>query len=323
MNDQPSDSVTLDEAAIQHIRADARSIIAGEGLTQRGAAEECNIAEGTFNAWLAGTYKGHNDKVAGQVAKWIEARAQRKKLKAMVPTPPAYLPIKTAQQIANVLSYAQTLHDMGLVIGPPGNGKSFAAEHYAATNPAVFMATMEPAKASTHHLLFELGNVLKLGEKSSVRISDAIVKRLRDRDALLLIDEAQHLKSEAIDQLRTIHDKARCGIVLMGNETIVGKLGDPERTPQNAQLYSRFGMRLILQRPPAGDVDALLREWKVEDRQEIAFMRVVAAKPGALRALTKTMVAATAIAAGNGETRSIGHLRDAWSRVGAGPIGNS
>jgi len=44
---------------------------------------------------------------------------------------------------------------------------------------------------------------------------------------------------------------------------------------------------------------------------------------GGLRALTKTMVAATAIAAGAEEKRGMAHLKEAWSRVGAGPIGNS
>lgn len=322
MNDKQADT-PLDEAAIDRLRQDARSIITGEKLTQRAAAEEANVAQGTFNAWLAGTYAGDNVKVASEVAKWLEARRARHQIKAIVPLAPSFLQTKTAQGIIDVLQYAQTLRDMGLIIGAPGTGKTFAIDYYRATRPSVFQATMEPAKSSTHHLLMELASVLKISDRSVLAVSDAVVRRLKDRDALLVIDEAQHLQSGAIDQLRTIHDKARCGVVLAGNENIVAKLGDPERTPQLAQLYSRFGMRLTLHRPANDDVSALLKAWLIEEKDEKAFLRLVASKPGGLRALTKTLIAAGAMSAGNDEKRTIAHLRDAWARVGAGPIGNS
>lgn len=313
----------LDDAAISRIRTDANSIIGGEKMTQRAAADEANIPAGTFNAFINGSYAGDNARVAAEVAKWLEARRNRKSIKAIVPIAPAFLQTKTAQQIVELLTWAQTLSDFGVIVGSPGTGKTCALEYYRAANPAVFVATMEPAKSSVHHLLSELASTVKASERSAVAIADAVVRRLKDRQALLIVDEAQHLQSAAIDQLRTIHDKARCAVVLVGNESIVAKLGDPERTPQLAQLYSRIGLRLNLPRAANQDVDALLKAWSVEEKDERQFMRLVASKPGALRALTKTLIAATAMAAGNKETRTIAHMRDAWSRVGAGPIGNS
>lgn len=322
MNEQKDETV-LDEAAIEVMRADAKSIITGARISQSAAAQEANIAPGTFNAWLGGTYKGDNAKVAADVAKWLEARRQRNRIKSIVPTAPSFIETKTAREILDLLQFAQTLKDMGLIVGSPGVGKTDAVAFYRATRPNVFVATMEPAKSSVHHLLLELATTLRISEKSAIGISDAVVKRLRDRDALLVFDEAQHLQSSAIDQVRTIHDKAGCGVVLVGNESVVAKLGDPVRTPQLAQLYSRIGLRLNLNRPKAADVDALLAAWDVTDKEEKQFLRQVANKPGALRALTKTLVAAGAMSAGHEEARSLGHIRDAWSRVGAGPIGNS
>jgi DNA transposition AAA+ family ATPase len=320
---EPTPETVLDQAAMDRVRVDVRSVISGERITQRAAADEANIAAATFNAWLNSSYAGNNEKVARDVVKWLEARRQRKSLQARIPLAPAFLLTKSAQRIVEVFQYAQTLHDMGLIIGSPGCSKTSTADYYRASYPAVFMATMEPAKSSTHHLLLELAAVLKLARKSALAISDAVVERLSGRDALLLIDEGQHLQTSAIDQLRTIHDKAKCGVVLLGNETIVNKLGDAVRTPQLAQLYSRFGNRLTLLQPASEDVDALLDEWHVEDRDERTFMRLVAAKPGGLRALTKTMIAATAMATGEEQPRTLAHMRNAWARVGAGPIGNS
>lgn len=322
MNDK-ADETPLDEAALDRLRQEARSVITGAKLSNRAAADEAGIAIGTFNAWLNGTYAGDNAKFGAEVAKWLEARRARNSIKRIVPLSPSFIETKSAEAIIDVLEYAQTLKDMGLIVGSPGTGKTTAIEYYRTTRPNVFTATMEPAKSSTHHLLLELASVLKISEKAALAISDAVVRRLKDRDALLVIDEAQHLQSSAIDQLRTIYDKAKCGVVLAGNESVVAKLGDPIRTPQLAQLYSRFGMRLTLQRPANADVDALMKAWDVADKDERQFLRLVASKPGGLRALDKVLVAAGAMSAGESKPRTIGHLRDAWSRVGAGPIGNS
>lgn len=322
MTEQSPES-PLDEATLDRLRADTRSIITGEKLSQKAVADEAGIPPGTFNAWLTAKYAGDNARVGADVSKWLEARRQRNRIKAIVPLAPSFIQTKSAQSIVNVFQFAQTLKDMGLVIGSPGTGKTCSIEYYQAAHPNVFVGTMEPAKSSVHHVLIELATVLRLSERSALAISDAVVRRLKDRDALLIVDEAQHLQSAAIDQLRTIHDKAKCGVVLVGNESIIAKLGDAQRTPQLAQLYSRFGLRLSLQRPANADVDALLKAWGIEDKDEKAFMRLVAGKPGGLRAFTKTMIAAGAMSAGNDETRTIAHLKDAWSRVGAGPIGNS
>lgn len=322
MTDVASDT-PLSAEAIDRIREDVRSIISGERVTNKSVADEANIAPGTFNAWLAGSYAGDNVRVAREAEKWLEARRQRKSIKAIVPIAPSFIKTKSADKIVDVFSYAQTLHDMGLVIGSPGTGKTTAINYYRAANPNVFVITMEPAKSTVHHLLIELATALGLAVKAPLQIATDIVKKLRDRDALVIADEAQHLNTQAIDQMRSIHDKAGCGVVLVGNESVITKLGDPDRTPQLAQLYSRFGLRLNLQRPGASDIDALLKAWEVDDKDEKAFMRLVASKPGGLRSVTKVMVAAGAMAKGNGEERTIAHMRDAWTRVGAGPIGNS
>ncbi len=65
MNEQKDETV-LDEAAIELMRTDARSIITGARISQSAAAQEANVAPGTFNAWLAGSYKGDNAKVAAE-----------------------------------------------------------------------------------------------------------------------------------------------------------------------------------------------------------------------------------------------------------------
>lgn len=319
MSEQATDS-PYDPATHAALREEVRAIMGGEQLSQAAAARDANIAGSTFAAWLNGKYSGDNEKVTNQARQWVEARRERNRLKRAVPAAPAFLPLRSSQEIVELLGYAQTLADFGLVMGAPGVSKTTSAKYYKASYPSVWLITMEPAKGGVHHVLMELRAELQVQERAVANISDAIVRRLSGCNALLIVDEAQHLQSRAIDQLRTIHDKAQCGVVLMGNESIVAKLGDPERAPQLAQLYSRIGLRLDLRRPKKADIDALLAAWDVGDKAEQEFLGKVAAKPGGLRSLTKTVRAATAMAAGNEEKRTLAHLRDAWSRVGAGEI---
>ena len=138
------------------LRNDARAVISGDRISQRAAADDAEIAVGTFNAWIAGTYAGDNVKVAIAVAKWLDARKARNRIKAIVPTPPAFLQTKTASRIVDVLEYAQTLHDMGLIMRlchrlyVLASGRTIAegdAAHVR-THPAVIEAYL--GKGATH-----------------------------------------------------------------------------------------------------------------------------------------------------------------------------
>ncbi|MCA0304152.1 MAG: hypothetical protein LCH95_17235, partial [Proteobacteria bacterium] len=110
---EQSPETPLDEAGLERLRADARAVISGDKLSQRACADEAGIPAGTFNAWLNGTYKGDNARIGAEVAKWLDARRQRNRIRAIVPTPPSFIQTRTAQQVVNVFEFAQTLRDMG------------------------------------------------------------------------------------------------------------------------------------------------------------------------------------------------------------------
>ena len=65
---EPAPETVLDQAAMDRVRVDVRSVISGERITQRVAADEANIAPATFNAWLNSSYAGNNEKVTLTVA---------------------------------------------------------------------------------------------------------------------------------------------------------------------------------------------------------------------------------------------------------------
>ena len=143
-----------------------------------------------------------------------------------------------------------------------------------------------------------------------------VVRKLVNLQALLIVDEAQHLSSQALDQLRAFHDLAQCGIALLGNHSIFRRLEGGTRSADYAQLFSRVGMRLDRKKPHSDDIEALLDGWAIEDKSVRRVARAVARRPGALRAMTKVLRQAHLRANADGGPVSEAHMIAAARQLG-------
>ena len=103
-------------------------------------------------------------------------------------------------------------------------------------------------------------------------------------------------------------------MALLGNESVYSRLEGTGRSSSLAQLYSRVGMRMTRGKPLPEDVTALITAWGIDDDAAASVLRQIAAKPGALRGLTKTLRLA-ALTGGLSST----HIRAAWSQLGNTP----
>lgn len=306
------------------LRAQVRQIAAEKALTLTAIAKEASIPLATFSAWLNGSYQGNNDKIAAQAQRWLHVRAGQVRARAVLPTAPGFVLTPTAAVFLGALEHAQHAPDLVLLTGGAGVGKTSAFREYQGSNSSVWLLTAEPCFATPRMLLDDLAETLGVGERgSSQRMSKAIVQRLRDTAGLLIVDEAQHLGSASLDQLRTLHDLAGVGVALGGNETVYGRIEGTSRSPNFAQLFSRVGMRV--QRPASlpGDIDALLDAWSVEGRTERGLLRAIGRKPGALRVMTKTLRSAHMQArADDAEAPTERHIRLAWTNLASSPLGD-
>jgi len=310
-----SDEGTFTEQQHAELRAEAKRVAKAEFPSLAKAALDADMGYSTFSAYLNGTYNGNNDACAADVQKWLRARAERAKAVLTKPQIPGFVLTPTAAKIIPILQYAQMSPDFGVVIGQPGLGKTEALKHYRDTNPNVWMATMEPASAKPGMMLREIARSMGMELKSLGDASHEVKRRVRGTNGLLIIDEAQHLSVLALDQLRSIHDATKIGIVAAGNEKLSALTGGGGRKPELAQLSSRVGMRVNLRRPMVGDIDALLRAWAVTDQDEQKWLRVIAAKPGALRSMSNVLKLATMLAAGAEQPRNIHHMKAAWAQL--------
>ncbi|WP_296715977.1 AAA family ATPase [Tistrella sp.] len=227
----------------------------------------------------------------------------------------AFAMTTVADDVMDAARWAQTGPDLSVVVGDPGIGKTEALRRYTLDAPNAWIATMSAEGEKPLAALEEICGVLGVtpaGSPSAVR--RIIIRRVRDTGGCILIDEAQHLSTEALDTLRTIHDDAGIGLVLCGNARLW------ERVCLLSQLRSRVGRRVTLGKPGRQDVGVLASALGVEGRGEIDFLYTISQHPGGLRCVVKTVRLAVAYAGGDASLITKQHLGVAWANLSMGDV---
>lgn len=304
------------------VRAAINAAIAA-GTSVRTVSEESGVPYGTVSAFIKGTYLGRNDNIADRLRPWLSAQGGRARKRTGIAVAPGFIMTSTAASIMDALEFAQHIPDIIVITGGPGVGKTLACTTYAENNSNVWLLTADPSTRTARQLLAELADMLGLsvgGRAQSARLSATIIKRLTGTAGLLIVDEAQNLLTEAMEQLRAIFDRANIGVALVGNATVKNRLENRDRSEDFAQLFSRVGMRFNRPRPTKRDVSALLDAWELKGDDVRRRAEEIAREPGALRGMTKALRIAkmTADVLGLPEP-TVSHLNKAWDNLsGAG-----
>lgn len=287
-------------------------------VTQARVGRETGITGGAISSWMGGNYRANPRRIEIKVERWLSAyEAQRIAARSMealrLPSAPSYVSTPTSERILMALSHTQVTGDVAVVYGGAGLGKTTAIRHYAANGLNVWAATMTPASASVVPALEEIAEAVGLPTNLSgaARLHRAIVKRVHASGGLLVIDEAQHLSTLALDQVRSIHDATGVGLALVGNEQVYARLTGGTRAVYLDRLFSRIGKRLRLSQSTQGDVDRLIAAWNVSGGPCRSLLMDVARKPGALRGVTKVLRLAAMRAAAAGRAIELSDLEHA------------
>ncbi|AUG53907.1 AAA family ATPase [Thalassospira marina] len=316
MNTSAGTDQTFSDAEIEEIRASCQAVMEAEGYSQADVSRLAGIKYGTFTGWFKGTYAGNNSRVAGEVQIWLSSLGEKKEAATRTPRLPDYIETPSTREFIDALRFGHILPEIVIIAGGAGISKTTACEHYARTNRNVWLATMDPSSKGTHGLLVELAEVMDVTEKHAARLAKAICRRVEGTKGLIIIDEAQHLTTEALDQVRSIYDRAHgtVGVALVGNEQVYARLEGNGRKAGFAQLFSRVGVRITQSQPRAEDMCALVKAWGITDKEEIRVLKAIARKPGALRGMMKTLQLATMLAVGAGVPRTIEHIKMAYDK---------
>lgn len=297
------------------LRTRVRAEMRAAGLVQTRAATEIGVSDSAFSQWLSRKYPGDVAAIETKALRWLDARIERAELAQGLPEAPQYIDLPTSRRIRAALSYAQMAGDIALVHGGAGISKTTTARQYAATHNNVWLATMTASTATLGACLDRVASTCGVRVTSGrvARIEADLVDRIENSRGLLIIDEAQHLSTRAIEALRAIHDATGVGLALLGNDQVYSRITGGRRSAEFAQLFSRIGKRVRLQLPSRADVDALLIAWGVTGVSEREAVLNISRKPGGLRAVTKTLRMASMVAAADGVPVNAGHITAAWA----------
>ena len=185
-------------------------------------------------------------------------------------------PTKNLTRLIGWLDSVYRHKAIGALVGPSGSGKTTTLKEYAKVNAG--------ARYVKCWALMHMGDLLELiGQAFDVPLRGSLFKRqqtliaqLNGRDAMLMLDEAEFLKSwtiKKLEVLREIWDAIGIPIVLCGTDGLKDVLTRGTGRDNCAQLYRRCwqGTTGAME---AGEIEMILREYDItpDAVREIAQM---------------------------------------------------
>ncbi|UMM63791.1 AAA family ATPase [Aristophania vespae] len=304
--------------------AEIRKLQKEDGLTLAQITRESGIAKSTVSQFLSGQYGGNNEKIAEQAQKWLDTYKARHQLNGKLRTEPEFILLPSSKQWVQLFEYAQMAGDIGVITGAPGTSKTVTAEYYCKTNSNAWMVTASSSLRSPRALLEEIAEIIDSPVKSGSGVMRGLIKRLRNTGGLLIIDEAQHLSTESLDQLRGLNDQAGIGLAWIGNEPLRGRIEGMGQSKSNAQIFSRVGMWKARTKPLKTDLEQLKDAWGVTNPELDKLLFWIGSREGGLRELSKTLRFAYFIAGSEGRTElQASDIEAGWTQRKSSSLPNS
>lgn len=285
----------------------------GDPMSNAQFASECGIPQGTLGPWLNGKYPGPDENIARRMMKFKQQIEAGAKHRDALPQNPGYFDTETSQAIEQLLVIAQsgrmTMGGFG-----PGTGKTITAREYAEKAQPVWIATMKPSTKRVSQMIMEVHKALGMEPRYMIaaEASRVVINRINKRKGLLIIDEANHLTIESIEEIRSWHDETDVGICLLGNQELVRRVRQGKHKEQFARLNSRLGLVLMQDVPSPADVSAFCDAWNIHDGAIRRYLANIATSQdaGGLRECRQIVEFATAYAASEDRGLMVDDLRE-------------
>jgi DNA transposition AAA+ family ATPase len=222
--------------------------------SQAKAAKAIGLSDSVISQYRRSSYdKGNIPEVEGKLSVFFELidekQAATEKAEPYQPVQDNYIPTSISEDIYKSIRFCQLSKGIAVLHGDAGVGKTKAAEQYAIDNPgtAVYIQ-VSPVTGSLGSFLKMLTRALHISEgRSKLDMIINIRDRLDGTSKVLIIDEAQHLRLSALEEIRTLSDmnmitgRQGIGIVLIGNTEVYDRMRGRQQA-NFAQLFSRIRM---------------------------------------------------------------------------------
>ena len=272
------------------------------------------IPSGTLSPFCSNGYNGNNETIARRIFRYRQMLEAQSSQSSGLPVEPGYFETPTSLRLRALLVIAQ-MGRITLGATSAGTGKTMTIRHYQASASNVWVATMKPTTKTLNAMIGEVMRAIGGSAKTgwTRQLSHQVADMVSGKRGLLVIDEANNLELEAIEEIRSWHDATGVGVCFLGNEELLMRIeGGPKRDAY-ARLNSRIAQRHIQSLPLEGDVEAFCDAWGIQDSGSRRFLGQIALTPGAggLREMRQLVEAASMLAEQDERALTLADLRDA------------
>lgn len=252
----------------------------------------CGIKASTLSQVLSGKYASNPSKFLSTILDYLERLKEREILAWEVPV----VETSVYDLVLLVCRRAHRNQDFGILSGEKGVGKTFLLRHYVAQTPSAILVECTPGMTSSM-FLSNLLSILKIKvttrNKSSMGTKDqkmnTIINHVKDRDRLLILDEADKVNDDTLEYARRISDLAGIGCVLSGTSDLRAMVQD--QRGRHGQISSRVGYwPPLIQAIPEKDATQIVaaiyaqKDINVPEKTMLAYWKMC---DGRARVLTK------------------------------------
>ncbi|WP_104750420.1 AAA family ATPase [Helicobacter cynogastricus] len=238
-----------------HLGKELEAFIAEFGLSQAQVARSINKSPALISSYIKGTYKA---KDVSQLEKSLQDFMASHRTNATQRHEIAQFEIKPLENFKNahfIIDQAVVCQESCLLYGQAGSGKSESLKAYAQKTPQSVLLEVVPEVSNKDFLkgLCEL-----LGASPAKSVAQTILnlsKRLGERESILLVDEAEHLKTSSLEALRRLQDFTNTPMVLCGTPQLLKNLKG--KNGELLQLYSRISLKYEFGTPSKADFTLL------------------------------------------------------------------
>jgi len=212
------------------------------GISQNRAAKDIGYSSPVLSDYRNGKYAANVDALEEAIVKWIgrTEQAHARKKVSIVET-------DQLRKINNAIALAHAEGDIALIVDDAGGGKTTAARYYAEQNPRTTVYIDVVKGMNTKTLTVRIAEAMGL---DTIRVNQqmliqSISATLADRNMVVILDEADYLKSDALEfSRRLVNDLGKSGLVLIGLPRLTGTIQNLRN--DHRQLESRIGVYLPL-----------------------------------------------------------------------------
>lgn len=218
----------------------AKNLLEVDGLTQKDLAKKLDISQTTLSQYLKGEYSGDIDKVNSKLLRFLDYSKNAKKYKKVSLD---FVKTSISAKIFNIAQIAQYNGEIALCTGSSGLGKTTAIKQYAKEHTGVIVIDPDE-NIKVRNLLKLIAKPLKMQQghiETNMDFCEKILKKLKNSNKLIIVDEAENLDISCFRVLRKIHDRCNgtCGLLFIGTEQLGNKLSSLKS--EYMYIYTRFG----------------------------------------------------------------------------------